>query len=737
MSSKNDGLKDEIKKIINAASCRQYFEFELGSLPPMNTSGECKTRCPLPGHEDNDPSFSINFFKAQYHCHGCKVGGDIFEFYMSRHNKTFPETLEYFADFLGIDSSVTYKPTPKKKYGKVVKTYHYTDLNDKIIHETCRTENPKNFFQQRPDPKKPDGKRIPNLNGVTTILYNLKEVVASDIIYIVEGEKDCDNLAKIGLVGTCNAQGAGKWPSHLSEWLKDKDIVILPDQDDPGRNHAKLVSNKLYDVAKSIKVLNLPGLKEGGDVSDWLAAGNTKETLVELVANTKSYEDHIDWLNSRHASIMLGGKYAILNEFIDPLTGNLSINFSTIHDFEYRYANRKIPNPRAGEKGQKNKIAITYDWKNSSRQRQYDGYIFAPGKNVNGYYNAWRGFLYAPHPGNVGPYIDHVETIICNGDGPLAVWILDWVSDIFQNIHNGIPGSAVVTRGKKGTGKGLFTYPLELILGTHFVPVTGESEFLGQFNSHIAHAVIIYANEAFWGGRKGMEGQLKARITEKTILMNEKYLPSIKINNHARIIMASNENWVVPATEDERRFCVSNVSDERKGDKEYFAKMFEWCDNKENISALLHYFQTRKITSNLRNPPITEGLIEQIELSMNSIKKFWINCVEENFIGGGDGIAPNPNGFGGWVRSGRKNDSVHSYYLDFCKDIGERYPKPSHVLSRKLGEICEKIIREKHTFIDGQYRGLKMPTIDECRDDYNKKVGIKHFILESLLKNEI
>jgi hypothetical protein len=77
--------------------------------------------------------------------------------------------------------------------------------------------------------------------------------------------------------------GAKKWPDELTPWFKGADVVILPHNDAPGFEHASLVSSKLKDVAKGVRLLELPGLAARGDVADWINAGGTLAKLHELV----------------------------------------------------------------------------------------------------------------------------------------------------------------------------------------------------------------------------------------------------------------------------------------------------------------------------------------------------------------------------------------------------------------------------------------------------------------------
>ncbi len=165
--------------------------------------------------------------------------------------------------------------------GKIVKTYDYRDESGTLLFQACRME-PKDFRQRRP---KPGGGWDWSVKGIRTIPYRLPELVAEPErpVVVAEGEKDCDALAHIDVLATCNAGGAGKWNSEHAKHLAGRRVVILPDNDEPGRNHAAMVAASLYGLAESVRIVELPGLSDKGDVSDWLAAGGTKEKLVALI----------------------------------------------------------------------------------------------------------------------------------------------------------------------------------------------------------------------------------------------------------------------------------------------------------------------------------------------------------------------------------------------------------------------------------------------------------------------
>jgi hypothetical protein len=177
---------------------------------------------------------------------------------------------------------------------RIVATYDYVDEDARLLFQVVRLE-PKSFRQRKPGLngeewiwKLGDTRRVPYR------LPELREAIASDrIIFIVEGEKDADRMAKLGLVATCNPGGAGKWQDELTPHFEGACVIILRDNDEAGRKHGVLVADRLKSTAAEISILDLPDLPEKGDVSDWLDAGHTVEELWELVSTKTLDPDEI------------------------------------------------------------------------------------------------------------------------------------------------------------------------------------------------------------------------------------------------------------------------------------------------------------------------------------------------------------------------------------------------------------------------------------------------------------
>src|SRR5205085_2304394 len=121
-----------------------------------------------------------------------------------------------------------------------------------------------------------------NLKGVIRVLYRLPELMTSDgTVFVVEGEKDCDNLRKLGFTAVTNSGGAGKWLKDYNKYFRAKDVVIIPDNDKAGKEHAEVVSKNIYLTANSVKILELDYRHEKDDITDWLKT-HTKDELQKL-----------------------------------------------------------------------------------------------------------------------------------------------------------------------------------------------------------------------------------------------------------------------------------------------------------------------------------------------------------------------------------------------------------------------------------------------------------------------
>lgn len=228
----------------------------------------------------NRGSMSVDLDKGTWYDNEAGEGGGVLALVKRQTGLTNGRAVGFIKEDIGIhieDDRPVLKPAAPKR---IVATYDYFDEDGELVFQVCRYE-PKDFRQRRPDPTGREEWSW-SVKGVRQVPYNLIDILNLEgrgTVYVVEGEKDADKLKAAGLVATCNAGGAGKWPETFKDFFGGLDVVVIPDNDDAGRNHCDLVALSLKDVAQSVRICELPNLPPKGDVSDWIADGNDPRLL--------------------------------------------------------------------------------------------------------------------------------------------------------------------------------------------------------------------------------------------------------------------------------------------------------------------------------------------------------------------------------------------------------------------------------------------------------------------------
>ncbi|MGW8178460.1 MAG: hypothetical protein ACWGQW_06815 [bacterium] len=172
----------------------------------------------------------------------------------------------------------------------------------------------------------------------------------------MEGEKCVEALCRFGIKATCNDGGAGKWRPNHSKYLQGADVVILPDNDVPGRNHAEQVARLLSGVAKTVRVVELPGLPQKGDIVDWLATGHARDDLLGLVEQApewdgpdKRNERKEHSFNLKRASVILATEEKETSYLWDGRLGWVGLRKSMSPSFRISSGDRRVLGRRVCE----------------------------------------------------------------------------------------------------------------------------------------------------------------------------------------------------------------------------------------------------------------------------------------------------------------------------------------------------------------------------------------------------
>ena len=269
-------------------------------------------RCPVKPHSRGD-TVAVDTEKGLFNCFACGCSGTVIDWLAIEQGKSVGDVLKELG---GTPPLEKHRP----HLGKLMATYYYRDANGSPVYKVCRYE-PKTF---RPYHRSVDGKQVDGLEGVTRVLYNLPELLDAEVVAIVEGEKDADNLnaLDIGLVATTNCSGAESWLDSYADSLANKQVVIIPDQDEKGNKHASKVIASLQGKAKTIRRVDIP--KPHKDVSDYIVsvgADKAREELAGWIASAKvirpghdlpfkdmaeleqDYRQHVKLLNERSVDL--------------------------------------------------------------------------------------------------------------------------------------------------------------------------------------------------------------------------------------------------------------------------------------------------------------------------------------------------------------------------------------------------------------------------------------------------
>jgi len=447
---------------------------------------------------------------------------------------------------------------------------------------------------------------------------------------------------------------------------------------------------------------------------------------VKLLTNwlgfASSQQEIVDELNSKHAVVLLGNRVAILTEIPNPTTGKIDVQFLRQTDFKLLYANRfTLINNKP--------VCIAVYWMKHAARRAFESVMFYPGDTPDSVYNLWREFAVQPREGDCQLYLDHIRDTICRGDSALFQYVLAWMADAVQTPANR-PGIALVLRGRMGTGKGVFCREFGALFGQHFTQVSQSRHLTGNFNAHLKDCLLLYADEAFWAGDKQSEGVLKALVTEPTFMLENKGFDAVAWPNYVRLLISSNNEWVVPAGMEERRFVVLDLSDARMKDITYFKAVVEQMEN-GGREALLYFLLKFDLSDvELRDLPKTAALDDQKRLSMTPIQSWWIDKLERG------AILQEQDEWRDWIPT----DELYHDYATAVGKAGKHYKGDLTSFGMQLKKLIPGLRKPKRT-IDIYLRdpahpserikksqrrpGYAIPPLDTCRAHFDNLVGNK------------
>lgn len=435
-------------------------------------------------------------------------------------------------------------------------------------------------------------------------------------------------------------------------------------------------------------------------------------------------DEFLDTLNKRHFVAQLGTDM-IVGTDDDP---DIGVEFQSFDKFKLVYYAQRVGKTRLSEW-----------WLSNPGQRRYRRVVFKP-HPLPAHpedYNLWKGFTVAPDP-NPDPahrcelFLDHLYRVMCGSNKQYYQYLLD-VFAITVQLPGQPSGVAVVWRGDQGTGKGTVMELFGSLFGKHFAHLSSSESLTGTFNDHLSGKVVVFADEAVWGGSKRDAGELKRLVTEKTISIHRKHVSRTEEPNCIHLFLATNNEWVWPVSLRERRGFILDVDLLTHQTPQYFQDIRdEWTAG--GAAAFLAFCQQRELhrdhTGAQRLGPIpkTNALIDQFTLSMGFVQQWWLEKLtmgefrpEEGwpvFLAGStvyEDYTRTMGGVGGW--SQRKTET--QIMQELLRYLPEKLTK-----DKRYTLVNVAMAGQPPLYKSLQRTGWVVPSLTSCRKAFDARTGM-------------
>lgn len=412
------------------------------------------------------------------------------------------------------------------------------------------------------------------------------------------------------------------------------------------------------------------------NVADKIKAARVEGREARVGDSANALKAVVDRYNENHFIAPHGKGVAVYTEKHDYELDRPGLEIMNVQAFKELHRHDLVSVPDNGGFKQVRAVDV---WHASIDRRCYTGgVIFDPaGTGRANAYNLYQGFGVTATAGDVSFLTGYIKSLLCSGNEEQFQYLINWLAYAVQYPERQAE-VAIVLRGGKGIGKSTLGRLMVRIFGAHGLQITNSRHLLGNFNNHLRTTLILFADEAFYAGDAQGASVLKGLVTEEFLVVEQKGVDPIQVRNRLKIIMASNSDWVVPASGDERRFFVLEVSDEKQGDHDY------WRTLNKNIAdggaeAFLDYLLQVDLSAfNVRDVPQTTGLAKQKLQSLNALESFLFDGLVDGSLCGHPWVA------------------------------GDAPEIPCAVFMERLAEYCQKHAQFRYARLSARYVGLHL-----------------------------
>jgi Family of unknown function (DUF5906) len=421
----------------------------------------------------------------------------------------------------------------------------------------------------------------------------------------------------------------------------------------------------------------------------------------------------LDDMNARYFVVQEGGK-AFVGKF-ETVRDRQTLVLMRFADFKNLHMHKLVPVGDAF-------MPLGSWWLHHSKRRQYAGLTFHPGDNarvIDGKLNLWRGWAFQPSQGDWSTLREHIWIVVASRRKDVFDYVMNWLAWCVQHPDERAE-VVLVMQGKRGTGKGTVANAMCKLFGQHALQISSAEHLVGRFNGHLRDTVLLFADEAYWPGNKGAEGTIKRLVTEPTIFIEAKGRDGVEVPNLLHVMMASNEDWVVPAGERERRYFVLKVSDDKLQDHEWFKAINEQLEN-GGYQAMLHDLLHHRLGEfHPRQLPKCNDLTAQQALSLGPLDSWWVELLEIGTLSGCDPKAPHR------AVSNKYEEKIVAYTDRLVTRLGlydqarNIEPRLRNVSDHKLGDFLTEQGGDNSRKVMRR-RGWTFPELSECREKWEAR----------------
>jgi hypothetical protein len=367
----------------------------------------------------------------------------------------------------------------------------------------------------------------------------------------------------------------------------------------------------------------------------------------------------------------------------------------------------------------KPKEVIASFWNNPTT-KVYKQTAFTPNTTKPDTLNYWVPHTIKPFQNDFKIIERYLLKVICDDNETSYAYLTKFLAHMLQSPIEK-PGVVPVLIGGQGTGKGVFFQLLKAIWSKTTLLVSNIDEVVGKFNAALERNYVVCMDEALFSGDRKSLDRLKSTVTESTIRIEQKFLPSRTIESVHRFFAATNHDHFAHIDNDDRRFFFLRVSSSHQQDSKYFSELCDSFSDGKTLEGFVDYLLKLDLSDfYVRERPKTNEHIKQIINSFQKFERYWCDVLN-------DGVLDRRE-FGTDVWSSEEfipTMTLKLYYTNFDKNA-ERYETvQNRKIAQEMGRLCPSASVERKLENKKQSRGFILPPIEVARKDFEKAIKSK------------